>query len=177
MHAHRIVATLCLFSLGCGTAPESKREGTGHSVLAPLAKAASYLPKVRQTVYVPVYSSVYWGFDERTTEIAATLSIRNISPRHKIVIHSAKYYDSEGKEIRNYVTTASELGPLATADFVVQQRDTAGGSGANFLVDWSSAEDVDEPVIEAVMIGQHGNAGISFKTEGRSLLKEPSTPR
>jgi len=60
---------------------------------------------------------------------------------------------------------------MATADFVIQRKDKTGGPGANFLVEWSSEEDVDEPVIEAVMIGQHGNAGISFTGAGRTLPK------
>jgi hypothetical protein len=87
------------------------------------------------------------------------------------VVHSAKYYDSDGKQIRDFVTAPSELGPLATADFVIPRLDTRGGPGANFLVEWSSASDVDEPVIEAVMVGQNGNAGISFTGLGRALPK------
>lgn len=157
---------------GCrqGSAPDHK-EGSGHTVLVPLAKPSEYAPRVRRIVYVPVYSSLYWGVDRQTTELAATLSIRNVSAKHAIVIHSARYYDSAGKEIREYASAPSSLAALATADFVVQRRDTAGGPGANFLVDWSAAEDVDEPVIDAVMVGQHGNAGISFTSPGRTLPK------
>ncbi len=122
-------------------------------------------------VYVPAYSAIYWGFDEQVAELAITLSIRNVNPQDAIVIHSAKYFDTDGKEIRNFVGSASLLGPLATADFVIPRADTAGGPGANFLVEWSSANDVDEPVIEAVMTGQHGNAGVSFTGVGRALPK------
>lgn len=145
-------------------------EGSGHSVLSPLG-ASVQVEHRPQVVYVPVYSSIYWGFDRQLTELAATLSIRNVSEKAPIVVHAVKYYDSHGKLVRAYITEPGLLGPLATADFVIQRRDTAGGPGANFLVEWSSTEDVDDPVIEAVMIGQHGNAGISFTSLGRPLPK------
>ena len=44
--------------------------------------------------------------------------------------------------------------------------------GANFLVQWVAAESGDEPLIEAVMIGQSGNAGISFTSPGRTVKNE-----
>ena len=67
----------------------------------------------------------------------------------------------------------AELGPLATVEFVIQRVDTAGGPGANFLVQWVGQSDVDELLIEAVMIGQSGNAGISFTSTGRVIKNEP----
>ena len=155
---------------GCGRREEHLLEGSGHSVLSPLGSSAQPGQR-RQVVYVPVYSSIYWGFDRQLTDLAATLSIRNVSEKASIAVHAVKYYDSHGKLVRVYINEPGLLGPLATADFVIQRRDTAGGPGANFLVEWSSAEDVDEPVIEAVMIGQHGNAGISFTSLGRPLPK------
>jgi hypothetical protein len=66
---------------------------------------------------------------------------------------------------------------MATADFVIQRRDTSGGTGASFLVEWSAAQDdVDEPLVEAVMVGQHGNAGISFSGMGRALPNASAAP-
>ena len=166
----RILVCLLMVLTGCSqTSVTEHTEGSGHVVLKPLS--GSYEPKVRQLVYVPAYSAIYWGFDEQVAELAVTLSIRNVNPKDAIVVHSAKYFDSDGKEIREFVATPSLLSPLATADFVIPRRDTAGGTGANFLVEWSSAGEVDEPVIEAVMTGQHGNAGVSFTGTGRALPK------
>ena len=54
-------------------------------------------------------------------------------------------------------------------EFVVLHGDTAGGPGANFLIQWAGPAEIDEPLIEAVMIGQSGNAGISFTSTGRTL--------
>ena len=166
---------LLLMALGlaaCNRAPQvNQNEGSGQIILKPLAGPALPPSRLRQIVYVPVYSSIYWGFDQQMIELAATLSIRNVSVRDALVVHSVMYYDSQGQATRQYVPKPATLAPMAAADFVIQRRDTAGGPGASFLVDWSSAADVDEPVIEAVMIGQQGNAGISFTSVGRALPK------
>ena len=132
-------------------------------------------PTVRGTVYVPVYSSIYTGLDirQKIIELAATVSIRNVSPQYPVILNFVRYYDSGGKLVREYVKEPVELGPLGTVEFVIQRVDTAGGPGANFLVQWVGQADVDEPLIEAVMIGQSGNAGISFTSTGRAIHNEP----
>lgn len=157
---------------GCSRIPPEKRlEGTAAAVLQRVPDPAGYTPHTRQLVYVPVYSRVYWGFDQQTTELGATLSIRNPNAQAPLVLHSVKYFDSNGRELREYVAELSALGPRSTADFVIQRRDTEGGPGASFLVDWSAAAEVDAPVIESVMLGQHNNVGISLLSVGRPLPK------
>jgi len=123
------------------------------------------------TVYVPVYSNLNLGVDirQRIVELAATVSVRNVSVSHPIVLEWVRYHDSAGRHIRTVVDTPSTLPPLGSVEFVVERSDTAGGPGASFLVHWKGPPDVDEPVIEAVMVGQSGNAGISFTSRGRSV--------
>ena len=58
---------------------------------------------------------------------------------------------------------------MGSVEFVIQRSDAAGGPGANFLIQWHAAVVVDEPLIEAIMLGQSGNAGISFGSRGRTL--------
>jgi hypothetical protein len=130
-------------------------------------------PSLRRTVYVPVYSSIDMGGQGRQVQLAATVSVRNVSSRHRVVLESVRYYDSAGQHVRDYISSASELPPLATVEFVVQQADTAGGSGANFLIRWAGPSEVDEPLIEAVMVGQSGTAGLSFLSSGRTVKSEP----
>ena len=124
---------------------------------------------------MPVYSSIYTGLDirQKIIELAATVSIRNVSPHDPVILNFVRYYDSGGKLVREYVKEPVELGPLGTVEFVIQRVDTAGGPGANFLVQWVGQANVDEPLIEAVMIGQSGNAGISFTSTGRAIHNEP----
>ena len=126
-------------------------------------------------VYVPVYSSLYLGVSHRTqtAELAATISIRNTSSAHAITLESVRYYDSSGKLVRDYLAKPSALAPLGSVEFVVQRADVAGGPGANFLVGWAGPANIDEPLIEAVMVGQAGNAGISFTSRGQRVKSAP----
>ena len=126
------------------------------------------------TVYVPVYSSLYLGLNVKqpTVELSATVSVRNVSQTQPIVIEWVKYYDSAGKLIRDYLDEPAALPALSSVEFVVQRADVAGGPGANFLVRWKGPAGVDAPVIEAVMLGQSGNAGISFTSPGRAVKSE-----
>jgi hypothetical protein len=129
---------------------------------------------VRRTVYVPVYSSLYLGLDIKRdiVELASTLSIRNVSPRHAIVLESVRYFDSGGHLVRDHLSQPAKLGTLSSVEFVVKQSDTTGGPGANFLVGWSGPSQVDEPLIEAIMLGRQGNAGISFTSMGRTITND-----
>jgi hypothetical protein len=128
-----------------------------------------------RTVYVPVYSSIYLGLNIKKTmvDLAATVSVRNLSSRHPLVLDVVRYYDSAGKPVRDYITAPAELPPLATVEFVIQRADATGGPGANFLIQWKGPPEIDEPLIEAVMVGQSGNAGISFTSLGRKVSEAP----
>ena len=127
------------------------------------------------TVYVPVYSSIHLGVStrDRTVALAVTVSVRNTSSVHPITLQSVRYYDSTGKHVRDYLAKPSVLPPLGSVEFVVQRADAAGGPGANFLVRWDGPANVDEPLIEAVMLGQSGGAGVSFTSRGRIVKSAP----
>ena len=177
MTRFHLPALLAAFLLaGCSReAPDPKMLGSASLRLKPISTPLA-APLVRRTVYVPIYSSIYWGVDanEKPVNLAATVSVRNVSSRYPLVLESVRYYDSAGKQVREYISAPSELGSLATVEFVIQQRDTIGGPGANFLVRWAGNPQMDEPLIEAVMVGQIGNAGISFTSSGRVVKDEPA---
>jgi hypothetical protein len=126
-------------------------------------------------VYVPVYSSLYLGVSTRqqTVDLAATVSVRNTSSLHPITLEWVRYYDSSGKQLRDYLEKPSALPPLGSVEFVIQRSDAAGGPGANFLIRWNGPADVDEPVMEAVMFGQSGNTGVSFTSRGQAVKSAP----
>jgi hypothetical protein len=126
-------------------------------------------------VYVPVYSSLYLGVSSRgqTVDLAATVSVRNTSSLHPITLKWVRYYDSLGKRVRDYLDKPSALPPLGSVEFVIQRSDTVGGPGANFLIRWDGPANVDEPLIEAVMLGQSANAGVSFTSRGRVVKSAP----
>ena len=106
-----------------------------------------------QTVYVPIYSRVFRGAKLNTFQLAATASVRNTDPEHPIRITVADYYDFNGKKVRGYVTSPLILPPLGSREFHVREDDTRGGSGANFIIEWTSDAPVTTPILEGVMIG------------------------
>lgn len=122
-----------------------------------------------QTVYVPIYSHIYSGLKGRPFNLAATLSIRNTDPKHAITLVSVKFYDSEGKLVKEYLDNLAELKAMASTRYILPEGDTTGGSGANFLVKWKSQTKVNPPLIEGVMIGTRSGQGISFVSRGQVI--------
>lgn len=122
---------------------------------------------VEQTVYVPVYSYIYYGNKAKTIDLTATLSIRNTDATRSITITSVNYHDSHGKLVKEYLAAPIKLEALASAHYVVAESDRSGGLGASFLVTWNSTGKVSNPVVETVMIGALSAQGISFVCSGQ----------
>ena len=118
---------------------------------------------------MPVYSHIYFRDKSRTINLTATLSIRNTDEQDALRVTAVRYYDTNGKLVRTYVNEPLRLAPMAALDFVVAEDDTSGGVGANFIVEWSAAQAVSEPVVEAVMISTASGQGISFLSTGRVI--------
>ncbi len=125
-----------------------------------------------QTIYVPVYSHIYYGNEKRIFNLAATLSIRNTDLTNPIIISSVRYYDSNGKLVKKYLERPIQLAALASTDFVVDRSETSGGLGANFIVEWVAQTKVSEPVVEAVMIGTDSQQGISWSSPGKVIKSQ-----
>ncbi len=125
----------------------------------------------RQTVYVPSYSHIYYK-GGRPFLLETTLSIRNTDAQHEIAVDLVRYYDTPGRLIKDFLNEPLRLPPLASMDFLVKADDVSGGSGANFIVEWSAPEKVTPPLIEAVMVGIEGQNSISFVRSGIVLQSE-----
>jgi Protein of unknown function (DUF3124) len=126
--------------------------------------------EIEQTVYVPAYSHVYYRSGQEYL-LAITLSIRNTSLTDSILVKSVRYYDTKGRLVKQYSKDRLQIPPMATAEFFVQDEDTSGGSGANFIVEWKTKKGVDEPIVEAIMIGTSSGQGISLVSPGRTISK------
>nr|WP_264185492.1 DUF3124 domain-containing protein [Roseicella aerolata] len=118
--------------------------------------------------YVPVYSTLYIGDREVQAGLAVTLSLRNTSPDHELVVHRVDYYDTAGTLLLRLADRPHAVPAMATAEFFIDRRDPAGGPGANYLVEWSIPEGGTDPLIETVMVGRLRNAGITLV--GRGLV-------
>ena len=137
-------------------------------------KTAEIPPKsvvAGQMVYVPIYSHIY-AKGGKPFLLEATLSVRNTDPNEDITIASVRYYDTNGNLIKDYLEKPMLLKTFATAEFLVAQKEIEGGSGANFIVEWVSDAKVNQPVIEAVMIGIEGQTSISFVRTGIAIEKQ-----
>lgn len=122
-----------------------------------------------QLLYAPVYSHIYTGNKQRPFDLAVTLSVRNSDPRHAIRVLSVDYFSSDGKLLRSFLQSPMNLAPLQATEFVINESDTSGGSGASFLVRWNAQGPVNVPVVETVMIGTSGSQGISFLSPARVI--------
>jgi hypothetical protein len=122
-----------------------------------------------QTLYVPIYSHIYSGLKGNPFSLAAALSIRNRDPGHPITLVSVKFYDSEGKLVKQYLDNPAELKAMASTRYILTESDTGGGSGANFLAKWTSNAKVNPPLVEGVMIGTRSGQGISFVSRGQVI--------
>jgi hypothetical protein len=118
-----------------------------------------------RAVYVPAYSHIY-SKGGVAVLLETTLSVRNTDPEHPIRIDRVRYFDGEGNPIRELAEEPLVLRSMQTVSFLVEQRDTAGGSGANFVVEWSAQKQINRPIIEAIMIGDEG---LSFKSRGEPI--------
>ena len=66
-----------------------------------------------QTVYVPIYSHIYhYNSQEQVMNLSATLSIRNTDLTNSIIITSVRYYDSDGKLIRQDIKSSRGDNPV-----------------------------------------------------------------
>ena len=126
-----------------------------------------------QSVYVPAYSEIFFTDTERTWDLAVTLAIHNTDSENPITITSARYYDTDGNLVTEYIEEPVELNPWATTGVVVERTDKSGGVGANFIVDWEADAGVSEPIIEAVMISTSGTQGLGFTGPGRVISQMP----
>ena len=127
-------------------------------------------PVLGQIVYVPAYSHVYHDNGDPFL-LTITLSVRNTSIEAPIVVKSVRYFDTKGKEVKSFLSKPVRVPVLGTTEFLVEGDDATGGSGASFLVEWSAAKPVTEPVIESVMIGTKSQQGVSFARRG-SVISE-----
>lgn len=127
-----------------------------------------------QSLYLPIYSHLLYGNANIAGKpsqypLSALISLRNTDPRHGIRIVSARYYDTAGKPLREFLPKPAPLPPLGTMELFVERNDMSGGSGANFIVVWQADQPVNPPLVEALHADITGNRTLSFITSARPL--------
>lgn len=99
-----------------------------------------------QTVYVPVYSHIYHGDqDKHPFDLTATLSIRNTDPDIPITVTAIDYYDSNGNLLKNFQQRPLEIKPMGSTRAIIQESDRSGGRGQILLLNGSPAGKLPSP--------------------------------
>ena len=132
---------------------------------------------VGQLMYLPIYSHIWHGeVDSKgrptKTLVSVSVSIRNTDPVKSITVSSAQYYDTDGKRLREYVTSPKTIGPMGTYEIFVPRSDDTGGSGANFLITWKSDTPVSPPIVEGFHANLPVGRSIAFTTSAQPIPAE-----
>lgn len=130
-----------------------------------------------QLLYLPIYSHVWHGEVDKggqptKTLVSISVSIRNTDPAKSIRVSSAQYYDTDGKRLREYLTSPKIIGPMGTYEIFVPRSDDTGGSGANFLISWKSDAPVSPPIVEGIHANIPVGRSIAFTTWARPIPAE-----
>lgn len=130
-----------------------------------------------QTLYLPIYSHVWHGDLDKAgvplkSLVSALVSIRNTDMTRSIRVMSARYYDTRGKLLNEYVAAPRTIAPMATYEMYVERKESAGGSGANFVISWQADAPANPPVVEALHADIQGHRTLSFITTARLLNME-----
>jgi len=144
--------------------------------LLPLVASAADEPVLLtgQTLYLPVYSHVYHGNPDKQGKPAETLvsthvSLRNTDTQVPIRITYARYYDTAGKLVRSYINQPVTIPPLGTHEIFVPRADTAGGSGANFMIGWTAENPANTPIVEALHADIREARTLMFVTTAKAV--------
>lgn len=126
---------------------------------------------VEGEVYVPIYSNIYNKTKNEKILLTVTLSIRNTSKHDTLFLQNVDYYDTQGALVKQYLEHPIYLRPLESIDYVIEEQDNTGGSGANFIIDWYASKPI-KPIFQAVMIGGLAQQAFTFTTDGVSVEAE-----
>ncbi len=127
-----------------------------------------------QVIYLPIYSHIYYGDldkDGLPSEklLSAHVSIRNTDPRGSIRVLYARYYDTNGKLVKDFIKTPKVIPAMGTAELFVPRADASGGSGANFVIAWKADGVVNPPLVEAIHATIEMSRTLTFTTQGRPI--------
>ena len=128
-----------------------------------------------QSLYLPIYSHLYHGdVNAKTgkpseTLVSAHISIRNTDPRVALKVDSARYYNTEGKLLREFLPQPQTIAPLGTYELYVPRSDSTGGSGANFIIEWSAERPINPPLVEALHADIHEARTLLFVTTAHPI--------
>jgi hypothetical protein len=128
--------------------------------------------EINESVYVPAYSDLYYESYEKKTFFTVILSLRNISFTDTLYFTGINYYSSQGNLLRKYIDKVLVLRPMESMEYIVEESEKEGGTGANFVVDYSAKGTLkNEPFIESIMMGNLDNYRFAFTSPSTKINK------
>lgn len=119
--------------------------------------------------YLSIYSQIYSMSEHKRHNLTAMVSLRNTSDVDTVYILKAKYFDTHGVKVRTYFDEPIYLLPMETTEIIIDEIDTSGGTGSNFIFEWKTPKKSPEPLFEAVMTSTMGKQGLSFITQAKRI--------
>ena len=116
--------------------------------------------------YLSIYPQIYSFSKNKTHDLTTLVSLRNISETDTIYMSRADYFDTHGDKIETYISKTIYLKPLETIEIVIEENDSKGGTGSNFVFEWHKNKSGIDPHFEAVMSSTMAQQGLSFTTQG-----------
>ena len=147
------------------------------ALFAGLACAQEARPLTKgQALFLPIYSHMLYGNIGRSGSankvmLSALVSIRNTDPRRPLRVLSARYYETQGKFLREYVQKPTVLPPFGTLELFVELHDESGGSGANFLIKWEADTAINPPLVEALHANMDSGKAVILTTQAVPVLE------
>lgn len=176
-----VAATLAAYAQGTPApslppvpTPTALYPGAGSS--SPYAGPSGQTLYSWQSLYLPIYWHLYHGaLNAKTgkpseTLLSAHVSIRNIDPRASLQLTSARYYDTEGRLLREFIQTPQSVAPLGNHEIYIPRSDFAAGTGATFIITWSAERPINPPLVEALHADiRDGGRTLFFITTARAV--------
>lgn len=160
-----------------GTRSMLRRACAGLSLCCAALGAQAQEPlSAGQTLYLPIYSHLYHGdVHPKTGKPSETLvsthvSIRNTDPAAALRVTGARYFNTEGKLLREFLPQPQTIPPLGTFELYVPRSDSSGGSGANFMIDWKADKAINPPLVEALHADIREARTLLFVTTARPIV-------
>jgi hypothetical protein len=130
-----------------------------------------------QTLYLPIYSHMLYGNVSSKGAVprvllSAMVSVRNTDVRRPIRLLSARYHDTGGKLLRDYLTAPVTIPPMGTYELFVELHDESGGSGANFMLAWDAAQAANPPMVEALHANLDSGKAVILTTNAVPVVIE-----
>lgn len=129
-----------------------------------------------QTLYLPIYSHMLYGNLGKSGKasyvlLSALVSIRNVDSRRPLRVLSARYFDTQGKQLGERVPAPVVIPPFGTLELFVELNDASGGSGANFVIRWEAEAPINPPLVEALHANMDGGKAVIFMTQSVPLAE------